>query len=116
MALSITLIAKKPTTADAIKPIAMHHPIWSPAATKDVCSSPFTMPLKSDTTKLPRMIGMLIKNENLETDSLSPPASVPAQMVAPLLDMPGKSATTCAKPIESVFFQHKGSVSFLFFA
>ena len=94
IAFNITFIAKKPTSADIIKPIAMHQPMLSPADAKDVASSPFAMPLTSETAKLPKIMGMLIKNENFETSSLLPPANVPAQIVAPLLEMPGRSATT----------------------
>ena len=40
-----------------------------------------------------KMIGTLIKNENLDASFLSAPLSKPATIVAPLLEIPGKTAT-----------------------
>lgn len=49
-------------------------------------------------------MGMLIKKEYLATSFLFFPHKSPAQMVAPLLDIPGKIAMPCASPIISAVF------------
>ena len=64
----------------------------------------------SESTKPPSITGMLIKNENLATSSLLPPASVPAHIVEPLLEIPGSTATACANAIGKTVRQHKGKV------
>ncbi len=51
------------------------------------------------------MTGILIKKENFATSLGFARVSVPATIVEPLREMPGKSATACMSPMGTAFFQ-----------
>lgn len=55
----------------------------------------------------PRITGILIRKENSVTSFFSAPQSSPAQIVAPDLEIPGKTASPCATPIISEDFRFK---------
>jgi len=51
----------------------------------------------------PKIGGSTIKKENLVAFSLSTPRRIAVEIVAPDLDIPGRIATACAKPIKNAF-------------
>ena len=62
---------------------------------------------------LPTMIGTLIRNENFATSFFSAPIKVPAQIVDPLLDIPGITAIPCTNPITNATLPPIGLTQFL---
>ena len=96
MTFSINLMARNPNTAAVITPTTM--PIISFVPHTSFVVSPGKIISLSSRTKLPKITGMLIRKENFAMFSGFAPDTVPAKMVEPLREIPGKSATACISP------------------
>ena len=53
----------------------------------------------------PRTIGIANKNENFIASSFFKPENKPAEIVEPLLEIPGRSAKICVKPITNELYK-----------
>lgn len=92
----MSFIEKIPTT-NAVKNESM-------SAQIGIFGRPCLLSSKNSITSEAKMIGMLIRNENFEADSLSAPDITPALIVVPERDIPGKTAKPCAMPIMEAIF------------